>query len=118
MPKLPSAARARLPQRGVRVVVDARPLQEPDRSPLTAEYLQRLLAAFAAEPLPGESFVVITRALRDDPTPDLAAAGLPVAARRVIPPTTRVFRSAGLTLDSFLLRGAELGSAAAAMTGT
>src|SRR5688572_12480146 len=113
MPKLPSAARARLPQRGVRVVVDARPIQEPDRSPLTAEYLQRLLGAFAAEPLPGESFVVISRALRTDPTLELEAAGLPVAARRLIPPTTRVLRSAGLTLDSFLLRGAELGAATA-----
>jgi glycosyltransferase involved in cell wall biosynthesis len=30
----------------------------------------------------------------------------------VLPPTSRVFRSAGLTLDSFLLRAAELGAAA------
>ena len=111
MPKLVSATRVKASPRGVRVVIDARPIQEPDRSPLTAEYLQRLLGAFAAEPIRGESFVVITRALRDDPTPDLVAAGLPVAARRVIPPTTRAFRSAGLTLDSFLLRGAELGAA-------
>jgi glycosyltransferase involved in cell wall biosynthesis len=99
------------PTRGVRVVVDARPLQEPERSPLTAAYLDGLLRAFAAAPLDGESFVMVTRQLRDDPTDDLAAAGLPVAGRRRIPPTTRALRSAGLTLDSFLLRGAELGVA-------
>lgn len=98
--------------RGVRVVVDARPMQEPERSPLTAEYLQRLLKAFAHEPIEGESFVVISRALRPEPTEELERAGLPIHGRRRLPPTSRVFRSAGLTLDSFLLRGAELGAAA------
>lgn len=106
---------ARVPKRaelhGVRVVVDARPMQEPDRSPLTAEYLRHLLTAFAREPLDGESFVVVSRTLRDDPADALAAAGLPVAGRRRVPPTTRVLRSAGMTLDSFLLRGAEIGTA-------
>lgn len=97
--------------RGVRVVVDARPIQEPERSPLTAEYLERLLTAFAREPLEGESFVVISRAMRADPTEELALAGLPVTAHRTLPPTSRVFRSAGLTLDSFLLRGAEFATA-------
>src|SRR5215218_10443078 len=97
---------------GVRVVVDARPVQEPERSPLTAEYLGKLLDAFARDPLDGESFVLITRALRDDPSDDLAARGLPIASTRRIPPTTRVLRNAGLTLDSFLLRGAELRTAA------
>ncbi len=91
-----------------RVVIDVRPMQEPERSPLTAEYLGLLLDAFASEPLAGESFVLITRALRPDPGDALAAAGLPIAARRLLPPTSRAFRSAGLTLDSFLLRGAEL----------
>ena len=38
---------------GVRVVLDARPLQEPDRAPLTAAYLDGLLGAFDAEPLDG-----------------------------------------------------------------
>jgi glycosyltransferase involved in cell wall biosynthesis len=95
-----------------RVVIDVRPWQEPERTPLTAEYLSRLMAAFAAEPLAGESFVLLTRALRADPTVELEHEGLPVAGRRVLPPTSRVFRSAGLTLDSFLLRAAELGSAA------
>lgn len=94
--------------RGQRVVIDVRPLQEPDRWPLTAEYLELLLDAFAADPLDGESFVLITRAMRPDPGRDLAAAGLPVSDRRILPPTSRIFRSAGLTLDSFLLRGAEL----------
>jgi len=108
-----SAASKRDDLRGVRVVIDARPMQEPERSPLTAEYLHRLLAAFAHEPLAGESFVVISRALRDDPADGLSLEGLPVAGRRRLPPTTRVFRSAGLTLDSFLLRGAELGTATA-----
>ena len=39
---------------GVRVVLDARPLQEPDRAPLTALYLDGLLGAFNAAPLSGE----------------------------------------------------------------
>ena len=97
--------------RGVRIVIDVRPLQEPERSPLTAAYLDNLLRAFAAAPLEGKSFVLVTRTLRDDPTERLAAAGLPIAGHRRIPPTTRALRSAGLTLDSFLLRGAELGVA-------
>ena len=99
------------PPRGVRIVLDARPIQEPERSPLTAWYLDQLLRAFAAAPLDDESFVIVSRALRDDPAAELAAAGLPVAAVRRIPPTTRALRSAGLTLDSFLLRGAELATA-------
>ena len=33
----------RAPAGGVRVVLDARPLQEPDRAPLTAAYLDALL---------------------------------------------------------------------------
>jgi len=96
----------------VRVVVDARPVQEPERGPLTAWYLEQLLHAFAADPLEGESFVIISRALRDDPAVALAEAGLPIVASRRIPPTTRALRSAGLTLDSFLLRGAEMGARA------
>ncbi len=104
-PALPAAA-----SHGVRVVVDARPLQEPEHSPLTSWYLDQLLGAYAAQPLEGESFVIVSRALRADPATALAAAGLPVAASRRIPPTTRALRSAGLTLDSFLLRGAELGA--------
>lgn len=98
------------PPRGVRVVVDARPMQEPERSPLTAWYLDRLLIAFAAEPIDDESFVLVSRALREEPGRMLAQAGLPVAGTRRLPPTARALRAAGLTLDSFLLRGAELGT--------
>ncbi len=98
------------PPQGVRVVIDARPMQEPERSPLTAWYLEQLLRAFAAAPLEGESFVVVSRTLRPDPAVELAAAGLHVEGSRRIPPTTRALRSAGLTLDSFLLRGAEFGA--------
>jgi glycosyltransferase involved in cell wall biosynthesis len=92
-----------------RVVIDLRPLQEPERMPITAEYLQRLTEGFVADPLAGESFVAIVRALRRDPSLELQARGLPVEGRRVLPPTGKVLRSAGLTLDSFLLRGAEMG---------
>ncbi|MEX2546250.1 MAG: glycosyltransferase [Chloroflexota bacterium] len=107
---LRAAAREADALRGVRVVIDARPMQEPERGPLTAEYLDHLLAAFAREPLDGESFVVISRALRPDPSDDLERAGLPIVGRRRLPPTSRAFRSAGMTLDSFLLRGAEFGA--------
>ena len=41
------------PSPGVRVVLDARPLQAPDRAPLAAAYLDGLLGAFDAEPLAG-----------------------------------------------------------------
>jgi glycosyltransferase involved in cell wall biosynthesis len=98
---------------GTRVVLDVRPLQEPERTPITAEYLDLLLKALASEPAAGESFVILSRALRPDPTMELQRRGLPVAARRRLPPTSRVFRAAGLTLDSFLLRGAEIGTASA-----
>ena len=104
------AAPAHKRVRGTRVVLDVRPLQEPERTPLTADYLDRLLEAYTAQPLAGESFVIVSRTLRPDPTRDLEVRGLPVAARRLLPPTSRLFRSAGLTLDSFLLRGAEIGT--------
>ncbi len=90
--------------------IDLRPLQEPERTPITAAYLDRLLRAFAARPLEHESFVAVLRTLRGDPSDAFEAAGLPMAGRRRVPPTARVFRSAGLTLDSFLLRGAEVGT--------
>lgn len=111
MARLAAKSRKRTPLRPARVVIDARPIQEPERTPLTAEYLEHLLQAFAAEPLKGESFVILSRTLRPDPSDALVRAGLPVVARRRLPPTSRVFRSAGLTLDSFLLRGAEVGTA-------
>jgi glycosyltransferase involved in cell wall biosynthesis len=92
---------------GTRVVLDARPLQEPERAPITAQYLDSLLAAYAANPVDAEEFLVLLRLGRPDPTLDLEAQGLPVAGRRRIPPTTRTFRSAGLALDALLLRGAS-----------
>ncbi len=108
MARLEPARAASIPP--TRVVIDLRPLQEPERMPVTAEYLGRLAGAFAAEPLAGESFVSISRALRPDPSVELEAQGLPVEARRLMPPTGKLLRSAGVTLDSFLLRGAEIGS--------
>jgi glycosyltransferase involved in cell wall biosynthesis len=102
--------RTSAPPSPVRVVIDLRPLQEPERTPITAGYLRRLLAAFAADPLEGESFVPVLRALRSDPTREAELAGLPVATRRRVLPTTRFLRSAGLTVDAFQLRGAELGA--------
>ncbi len=93
---------------GVRVVLDIRPLQEPDRSPLTAIYLRQLLEGFAGSPLAGESFALLLQAGLADPTADLTA--LPVAGRRPLPPTRRL-GSGSLTLDPFLLRGASVGSA-------
>jgi glycosyltransferase involved in cell wall biosynthesis len=111
MARLVPAHRIRPPVPGTRVVIDLRPLQEPERTPITAEYLEHLLGAFTADPIAGESFFVLTRTLRLDPTVELEAQGLPVVARRRLPPTSRIFRSAGLTLDSFLLRGAGLGAA-------
>ena len=67
-------------------------------------------------PLEGESFVLVSRALRPDPAGGLASAGLRIEGSRRIPPTARALRSAGLTLDSFLLRGAEVGARGASPT--
>jgi glycosyltransferase involved in cell wall biosynthesis len=105
-PNTPGAAAHRGP--GVRVVLDARPLQEPDRAPTTAAYLGGLLGAFDADPLAGESFALLLRSDLDDPTnefPHLAIVG-----RRLMPPT-QLLRSAALTVDPFVLRGASLGAA-------
>jgi len=92
----------------MRVVLDARPLQDPERAPLTARYLDGLLAAFDAEPLAGESFVLLLQADLDDPTTRFER--LPVVGRRLLPPT-RLLRGAALAVDPFLLRGAALGAA-------
>ena len=93
---------------GVRVVLDARPLQEPDRAPLTAGYLDGLLSAFDADPLAGESFALLLRSDLDDPT--TAFGHLDVVGRRLLPPT-HLLRSAALTVDPFVLSGASLGAA-------
>ena len=93
---------------GVRVLLDARPLQDPDRSPTTAAYLDGLLRAFDTDPVPGEQFAVLLQA--DLPDPTEAFPRLDVVARRLLPPT-RLLRSGALTVDPFLLRGASLGAA-------
>jgi len=93
---------------GVRVVLDARPLQTPDRAPLAAAYLDGLLRAYDAAPLPGESFAFFLRS--DLPDPTARYRQLDVVGRRLLPPT-RLLGAAGMTLDPFLLRGASLGVA-------
>jgi glycosyltransferase involved in cell wall biosynthesis len=93
---------------GVRVVLDARPLQTPERAPLTATYLDALLRAYDDEPIAGESFAMFLRSDLDDPT--RRYAHLEVVGRRLLPPT-RLLRSAAMTVDPFLLRGATLGAA-------
>ncbi|MEO8437326.1 MAG: hypothetical protein ABI562_02635, partial [Chloroflexota bacterium] len=99
---------AELPQvPGVRVVMDARPLQAPERAPLAAAYLEGLLGAFDAEPLAGESFAFLIGADLDDPTE--VYHRLKVVGRRQLPPT-RLLRSGAMTIDPFLLRGAVVGS--------
>lgn len=93
---------------GVRVVLDARPLQDPGRAPVTAAYLGSLLEAYDAAPLPGESFAFLLGSDLDDPTAGLTH--LDVIGRRLLPPT-QLLRSAAQTVDPFLLRGASVGAA-------
>ncbi len=95
------------PKTGVRVVLDLRPIQDPERAPLTAIYLEQLLTALDAEPLDGESFSFLLAADQDDPTPRWP--NLDVVGRRLLPPT-RLLRSGALTVDPILLRGATLGA--------
>jgi glycosyltransferase involved in cell wall biosynthesis len=90
------------------VVLDVRPLQTPERAPLTATYLDGLLRAFDAEPIVGESFALFLRSDLDDPTGPYRH--LEIVGRRLLPPT-RLLRSAAMTVDPFLLRGASLGAA-------
>jgi glycosyltransferase involved in cell wall biosynthesis len=97
-----------VPPAGVRVVLDARPLQSPDRAPLAAAYLDGLLAAYDAEPLAGESFAFLIGSDLDDPTERFDH--LAVIGRRQLPPT-RLLRSGAMTVDPFVLRGAAVGSA-------
>jgi glycosyltransferase involved in cell wall biosynthesis len=93
---------------GVRVVLDARPLQEPSRGPLTATYLDGLLTAFDARPLEGESFALLLRSDLEDPTTRFER--LEVIGRRMLPPT-HLLRTAAMTVDSFVLSGASVGAA-------
>ncbi len=100
--------RSEHPIPGVRVVLDARPLQEPDRAPLTASYLAGLLGAFDAEPIAGESFALLLGSDLDDPTERFEH--LSVVGRRLLPPT-RLLRSGAMTVDPFVLSGASIGAA-------
>ena len=93
---------------GVRVIMDLRPLQAPERAPLTAAYLEQLLIALDADPRKGESFAFLLALDLDDPTAG-RWPGLEVIGRRLLPPT-RLLRSGALTLDPFMLRGASIGS--------
>ncbi|HYO42243.1 MAG TPA: glycosyltransferase [Candidatus Limnocylindrales bacterium] len=92
---------------GVRVVLDARPLQDPERAPITALYLEWLLSALDADPVPGESFSFLLSLDRDDPT--ARWTNLEVIGRRLLPPT-RLLRSGALTVDPLMLRGATAGA--------
>ena len=92
---------------GVRVVLDVRPLQDPERAPLTATYLDALLAALNADPQPGESFFFLMAVDREDPTQRWT--NLDVAGRRFLPPT-RALRAGALTVDPLLLRSAVAGA--------
>ena len=92
---------------GMRVVLDVRPLQQPERAPTTAIYLGELLRAFDAQPIPGESFALMLQAGLDDPTQSLD--GLEIVGRRLLPPT-RLLRAGAMTVDPFLLRGASVGA--------
>jgi glycosyltransferase involved in cell wall biosynthesis len=96
------------PPLGVRVVLDARPAQDPERAPVTAAYATSLLTAFDRTPLDGESFAFLLRSDRPDPTAELS--GLSVIGRRMLPPTGPL-RAAAPTIDPLLLRGASLGAA-------
>ena len=89
-------------------MLDARPLQGPDRAPLAAAYLEGLLDAFDADPLPGKSFAFLIGSDEDDVTERYQH--LEVVGRRQLPPT-RLLRSAAMTVDPFILRGAAVGAA-------
>ncbi len=92
---------------GVRVVIDVRPLQDPERAPLTAAYLEALLDALNDDPQPEESFSFLVAADLVDPSdrwPNLRLVGT-----RHLPPT-RLLRSGALTVDPFVLRGASFGA--------
>jgi glycosyltransferase involved in cell wall biosynthesis len=93
---------------GVRLLVDLRPLQEPERLPVSAAYLERLLGAYASVPIAGEEIVALLRALRPDPTPPFVEAGLDVVARRWLVPLSRVPRAAAMAADALQVRVAQV----------
>ena len=92
---------------GVRVVVDVRSIQDPERAPLTAIYLESLLDALDADPSDDESFAFLVGVDREDPTTRWPR--LMVIGKRFLPPT-RLLRSGALTADPLLLRAASVGA--------
>lgn len=92
---------------GVRVILDVRPIQDPERSPLTAVYLESLLDALDADPADDESFAFMLAVDREDPTGRWPR--LHVVGRRMLPPT-RMLRSGALTVDPLLLRASSVGA--------
>ena len=102
------AGTSEAPPAGVRVVLDARALQEPSRAPVSAAYLDGLLGAFDADPIDGESFAFLLASDEEDPTGRYP--NLDVIGRRLLPPT-RLLRSTSLTIDPFVMRGASIGAA-------
>ena len=92
---------------GVRVVVDVRAIQDPERAPLTAIYLESLLDALNADPSDDESFAFLVGVDREDPTTRWPR--LMVIGKRFLPPT-RLLRSGALTADPLLLRAASVGA--------
>ncbi len=93
---------------GVRVVLDVRPLQAPERAPVAAAYLDGLLTAYDRDPADGESFVWLLAAGLADPTTRFE--NLDAAGSRQLPPT-RLLRAGALTVDPFILRSAAFGTA-------
>jgi glycosyltransferase involved in cell wall biosynthesis len=91
----------------IRIVLDVRPLQEPQRAPVTAAYLDALIGAYAADPVPGETFVTWGRV--DLPDPMGRFPGLAVAGQRMLPPA-RLLSSATPAGDPLLLSGAAFAS--------
>jgi glycosyltransferase involved in cell wall biosynthesis len=86
----------------------------PERGPITARYLANLLRAYAADPIEGEEFVPLLEIGLPDPTGQLE--GLRIAGRRLLPPT-RPLRSAALTVDPFVTRGAAVAAGRGARPG-
>jgi glycosyltransferase involved in cell wall biosynthesis len=101
------AARATAVAPPVRVVMDLRPIQDLERAPLTAAYLDGLLGALNADPRSGESFSFLLAADLGDPSPRWPR--LDAVGNRRLPPT-RLLRSGALTVDPFVLRGASMGA--------
>ena len=91
---------------GVRVVLDLRPIQDPDgrRSPRSTSS-----SCCGARRRPARRRVVLVPARSRPGRPDAALADLDVVGRRLLPPT-RLLRSGALTVDPILLRGATLGA--------